>query len=235
MSTLVAKPVKIKLLNTKLLPIAAILLLVLALLFMATPLLRGSTLLSNGNGFVRQFNGQTLPNDGTGTDPGGQVIVPGDGTGTTSGGQVIGPGDGSGPQIQVGPGLGGQNLPLRQFGGQGSRLVGLGLFGGMAGTIVYALALLVSLAAAIGMFLAKRWGQVLGIIMAVFYLLLAVVSFLPMLLMSFLRGLNGLNLGLSLLHLALAIAVIVLALIPAKKGTAPVVPVTTDTPPEASA
>ena len=31
--------------------------------------------------------------------------------------------------------------------------------------------LLVSLAAAVGMFIAKRWGQVLGIVMAVIYLL----------------------------------------------------------------
>jgi len=220
MSTLAPKPVKVRVLNTKLLPIAAVLLLVLALLFMATPLLRGSTVLSNGTSAIRRFNGQTLPGDGTGTTPGGQFFVPGDGTV---------------PQGQGFPGQGGSNLPLRQFGGRGGGLPGFGLLGGMTGTIVYAIALLISLAAAVGMFLIRRWGQVLGIVMAILYIILALVSFLPMLLMAFMRSLNGLSLGLSILHLVMAIAVIVLASIPGKKVLTPVFPVTADSPPVTSA
>jgi hypothetical protein len=76
MTTLAAKPVKAKkLLNTKLLPIAALLLVLLALLFLAAPLIR------TAGAFQRAANGQT----GTtiqGTGP--QVLVGGGGTtGTT--------------------------------------------------------------------------------------------------------------------------------------------------------
>ena len=75
-------------------------------------------------------------------------------------------------------------------------LFGLGLLSGITGTIVYGIALLVSLVAAVGMFLTKRWGQVLGIVMGVVYLILAVVSFLPMILLGFLaEDLNFLSLG----------------------------------------
>jgi len=218
MSTLVAHFNKGKILNTQLLPIAAILLLVLALLFMATPLIRSSSAFSARSGFTRQFNGRTLPDAGTGT--------------TAPGVQNGFPGPGNGIQGQGFPGGDGSNLPLRRLGGQGGGLLGFSLLGGMTGTIVYAIALLVSLAAAVGMFLTRRWGQVLGILMAVVYLLLALVSFLPMLLLGFLRGLNSLSLGLSILHLALAIAVIVLASIPGKKGPTPVLPVTGNSPPQ---
>ena len=48
----------------------------------------------------------------------------------------------------------------------------------------YFVALLLSLVAALGMLYTKRWGQVLGIIMAVLYGLLGLVSLLPILLMS---------------------------------------------------
>ena len=51
MSTLVAKPVKIRLLNPRLLNIAAILLLVLALSFLATPLLRTTSGFPGAGGF----------------------------------------------------------------------------------------------------------------------------------------------------------------------------------------
>ena len=206
MSTLDAKPNKVRMLNTKLLPIAAILLLVLALLVMATPLLRVSGV-TNRSGFNRQFNGQTFPRAGTGTTaPGGQNGFPGQG-GLQGQGSV--------------PGQNGSNFPNRQFTGAGSSLLRLSFLSGMTGTIVYAIALLVSLAAAVGMFITKRWGQVLGIVMAVVYFLLALVSFLPMILAGFARALNGLSLGLSILRLVLAVAVIVLALIPAKKVTTP--------------
>jgi hypothetical protein len=219
MSTLVSKPVKAKLLNTKLLPIAAVLLLVLALLFMATPLLRVTGISTNRSGFTRQFNGQTLP--------GGQNGFPTPGTGSQGQGFT---GPNSGTQSQ-----GNSTNPTRQFGAQSGGLLGFGLLSGMTGTIVYAIALLVSLAAAVGMFITRRWGQVLGIVMAVVYLILALVSFLPMLLMGFMGALNGLSLGLSILHLVLAIAVIVLALIPAKKVLVPATPATPATPPAASA
>jgi hypothetical protein len=162
--------------------------------------------------------------------------VPRTGTGTTSpGGQNFIPTPGTGSQGQGFTGQGNSTNPARQFGAQSGGLLGFGLLSGMTGTIVYAIALLVSLAAAMGMFIAKRWGQVLGIVMAVVYLLLALVSFLPMILLGFLRGLNALSLGLSILHLVLAMAVIVLALIPAKKVLVPVTPSTPAAPPAASA
>jgi len=218
MSTLDAKPNKERMLNTKLLPIAALLLLVLALLFMATPLMRVSGI-SGRTGAVRQFSGQFVPRAGTGntTSPGGQNVFPTPGTGT---------------QGQGFPGQGNSTYP-RQFSGSGSSsLLRLSFLSGITGTIVYAIALLVALAAAVGMFIAKRWGQILGIVMAVIYLLLALVSFLPMILSAFARNLNGLNLGLGILRLVLAVAVIVLALIPARKVMTPAVPAT---PPAASA
>ena len=103
---------------------------------------------------------------------------------------------------------------------------------GITGTIVYAIALLVSLAAAVGMFISKRWGQVLGIIMAILYFLLGLVSLLPTILMSFLGIRNFLGLILGVVQLLLAVAVIVLASIPAKKDKTPAMVVP---PPSASA
>jgi len=186
-------------LNSKTLTIGAVVLLVLALLFVATPLLRVSGI-SGRSGFNQPSNGQFpsggqngFPNQGNGFQGQGNSTNPSNPTNTT-----------------------------RQFGARNRGLLGFAFLSGITGTIVYALALLVSLAAALGMFLTKRWGQVLGIVMAVVYLLLGLLSFIPMFLLGFARALNGLNLGLSILHLVLAIAVIVLALIPAKKMIAPV-------------
>jgi hypothetical protein len=195
-------------LNTKTLTVAAVILMLLALLFMTTPLMRASGLtgLAGNN---RQFNGQN--------PPGGQNGFPSQGTspqGQDYSGQII-------------PGQGGSNFPNQQFAGRGGGLQGFGFLNGMTGIIVYALALLVSLAAAVGMFLTRRWGQVLGVVMAGIYLLISLANFIPVLLIGFLRGLNILNLGLSILHFVLATAVIVFALIPAKKVTAPAIPVGT--------
>jgi hypothetical protein len=205
-------------LNSKTLTIAGILLLVLALLFMATPLLRGTDL-SARSGIDRQFNGQNLP-----------------------GGQNGFPNQGSGEQGQgfTGPNSGTQNPgsttnPARQFAQRGGGLPSLGFLRGITGTIVYAIALLASLVAAVGMFITRRWGQVIGIIMAILYLILGLVGFIPMILLSFMRGLNGLSLGLSILQLVLAVVVIVLALIPAKKVTSPAVPNMPTDPPVANA
>jgi hypothetical protein len=76
MSSLQAKPVKAKkLLNTKLLPIAALLLVVLALLFLAAPLIRTAGGTARAGNFVTSGSGS-----GTGT----QVVVGGGATtGTT--------------------------------------------------------------------------------------------------------------------------------------------------------
>jgi hypothetical protein len=221
MSTLDAKTIKKgKPLNTKLLPIAALVLLVLALVFMATPLLR----VTGVTGAGRTFNGSGFT-PGQGFTPNQRTNQNGQGTvfqGPGSGGST----DGTQPGTTTGQ-------PFVRRGGSG--LLGFGLLSGMTGTIVYAIALLVSLAAAIGMFITKKWGQVLGIVMAVLYLILGLVSLLPTLLLSFIGGFNGLSLGLSLLHLVLAIAVIVLASIPGKTvATIPSAPAGT-VPPAVSA
>jgi hypothetical protein len=197
MSTIDPKPAKTKKLpNPKLLPIAALVLVVLALLFMATPLLRASGGLQRNGNFVTQGNGQTPPRN----------IIPGGGVQ-----RFFGSGSGASPRrISIGGGL----------------------LGGIAGSIFYFILLLVSLAAAVGMFMARRWAQVLGIVMAVFYGLLGLVSLLPLLLVSFSGRLNLLSLVLSAVHLLLAVAVIVLASIPAKNGSTAVV---ASPPPVASA
>jgi hypothetical protein len=217
MSTIDVNPNKVKRLNTTLLPIAAVMLLVLALLFVATPLLRVSGL-QGRSGFNRQFTGQTTPGGQNGIRP----------PGTDSQGQGFSSPNGG---FQ---GQGNSANPNRQFAGRNS-LLRLSFLSGITGTIVYALLLLVALAAALGMFLARRWGQILGIFMAVIYLLLSLLSFLPLLLLGFARALNGLSLGLTIVHLVLAIAVIVLAVIPAKKMMTPPMPVTPAAPPAASA
>jgi hypothetical protein len=215
-------------LNSNTLMIAAVVLVVLALLVMATPLL-GVSGVSGRSSFNRSSTGQFVPRTGTGTtSPGGQNGIPTPGTGTQGQGFT---GSTGGSQ-----GLGNSTTTGRTFANRpSSSLLRISFLNGMTGTIVYALALLVALAAALGMFLAKRWGQILGIVMAVVYLLLALLSFLPMILAGFLRGLNGLSLGLDILRLVLAIAVIVLALIPAKKVLVPATPATPATPPAASA
>lgn len=197
MSTLDAKLVKKKNLNPKLLAIAAVLLILLALLFLATPLLRKDSGFQRDSNLPNQFNGQSLP--------GGENGFPAPGN--------IQPGQGL-------PGQGGSDIPGRQF-SAGSGMMGFGLLGGMGGTIVYAVALLISLIAAVGMFMVKRWGQVLGIIMAVFYCLLALVSLLPILLFSFMGMRNPLNLVLGMVDLLIPVAVIVLASIPGKELVAP--------------
>lgn len=205
MSTLVPKPVNIKMLNPKLLAIAAVLLLVLALLFLATPLLPTTSGFQPSGGIIVQNNGQSLPGGDNGF-----------------------PDQGSIPQGEGLPGQSVTDFPSRRIGGPGG-LMGFGLLGGIGGTIVYAVALLVSLAAAFGMFMVKRWGKVLGIIMAVFYLLLSLLGLLPILLISFMGIRNPLNSILGVVHLLLAVAVIVLASLPANKpalAAAPVVPPT---------
>ena len=103
---------------------------------------------------------------------------------------------------------------------------------GRSGPIIYFAALLVALVAALGMFFTRRWGQVLGILMAVLYLLAGLLSLLPILLMGAFALRNPLTLALGITHVVLAVAVIVLAAIPAKKAVAPVA---VETPSAASA
>jgi ABC-type glycerol-3-phosphate transport system permease component len=205
-------------LNSKTLSIAAFLLLGLALLFVATPLLRVPGAASR-TGFNRQFTGQTAP--------GAPNNFPS-------------PGDGTQGQGFTAPNSGSQNpggsTTGRTFTNQpGSNLLRLSFLSGITGTIVYALALLVSLAAAVGMFITRRWGQILGVIMAVVYLLLSLLNLIPMFLLGFASGLNALSLGLGITHLILAVAVIVLAVIPAKRTMTPPMPITPESPPAASA
>jgi hypothetical protein len=207
-------------LNSKTLPIAALVLLVLALLFLATPLLRVTGISgANRTGFTRQFTGQTTP--------GARNGFPGLGNGTTGQGNSTNP---TSPTSPTG----------RSFAGRTPSVFSFTFLNGTTGTLIYGFALLVSLVAAVGMFLTKRWGQLLGLLMGVIYLILAVVGLIPTILVAFTfaRGFNALSLGLSIVHLILAIAVIVLALIPAKKllaPAAPSAPVTQATPPAASA
>jgi hypothetical protein len=193
--------------------------LVLALLFMATPLLRVTGITgANRTGFSRRFNGSTTP--------GAQNGFPGFGNGTQ------GQGNSTNPTTPTNP-------TTRQFPAGARSLLGLGLLSGITGTIFYGIALLVSLVAAVGMFLTKGWGKILGIVMGIVYLILSVVGLIPTILLAFTfaRGFNALTLGLSFLHLVLAIVVIVLALIPAKKilATAKPAPVSQATPPAANA
>jgi hypothetical protein len=204
MNTPDVKPIKTRVLNSKLLPIAAVVLIVLALLFVATPLLRTGRGFQRSGNFVPQGNGQTVPRNG----------FSGQGNGLQ--------GQGNGSQ-----GQGSTNFPNRQF-----AFGGVSFLGGITGAIVFFIALLVSLAAALGMFFKKRWGQVLGIIMAVLYLLAGLVSLLPTLLLGSFVLRNPLSLILGIAHVLLALAVIVLALIPAKKVATPVV---ADPPPAVSA
>lgn len=205
MSMLDAKPVNQgKKLNPKLLPIAALLLVVLALLFLATPLIRISGGLPNGANIVTSGNNPaTQQNNPSGQAGGNQFFV-----------------GGSGAQVQ-----GGTSTPTRRF------TLGTGIMGGRGGIFVYFIALLIALTAAVGMLFTKRWGQVLGIIMAAIYCLLGLVSLLPIILISAFGAGSPLSLVLGILRLLLALAVIVVASIPAKQASAPVVPVP---PPAAS-
>jgi hypothetical protein len=209
MSTPESKPVTKRMLNQKLLPIAALLLLVLALLFMATPLLRLSRSFQGNGNFNRPGDGQSFRPNAT-------------------------PGQGNAPQFLPGQGNGTQGLPGQNGSNATNRQLfrGIGFLSGRSGPIVYFVALLVALAAALGMFFIKRWGQILGIIMAVLYLLAGLASMLPLLLFGTFALRNPLSLVLGIAHVVLAIAVIVLASIPAKKV---VIPAGSTPPPAASA
>jgi hypothetical protein len=95
MSTLEAKPVKAKkILNTKLLPIAALLLVVLALLFLAAPLIRLAGGTQRAGTFVTPGNGTTgssIPGGGiqTGTNGTGRRVVLGGGIMGGRGGIIL--------------------------------------------------------------------------------------------------------------------------------------------------
>ena len=182
MTTLNPKPAKAKkILNTKLLPFAALALVVLALLFLAAPLLRTAGGTQRAGNVVLQTNGQSAAQNGA-------TATPAVGATTNS----------------------------------TTRRIAVG--GGRATIFIYFVALLISLAAALGMLFTKRWGQVLAIIMAVLYGLFGLVSLLPLLFIRLVGAPNPINLILGVVQLLLAVAVIVLASIPGKPAS-PIVPV----------
>jgi hypothetical protein len=209
--------------------IAAALLVVLALLVMATPLVRstgGGRTGAYAGGF-RSFNPQ-----GYATPQGG--FTPGQGfPGSTSSG-----GTSTNPYLSGGSSTN-PNYTGRRFSAGSSSLFRIAFLNGIEGTIIYTFLLLISLAAALGMFMTKTWGKILGIVMGIVYAVLALVSTLPLLLSGFISRLGsgslGLTLGLNILHLVLAIAVIVLAVIPAKKILVPITPDAPPAPPAAAA
>jgi hypothetical protein len=208
-------------LNAKTLMIAAVVLVILALLVMATPLV-STTGAANRGSFTGNgtFNGRAFatPQGGfTGQGFTGQTFN--GGTSGTTGGTTGGTG------TTTTRGFTGANRP--------TTLLRIGFLSGVEGTMVYAGLLLISLAAALGMFLTKAWGKILGILMGAVYAALALVSTLPLLFSGFLsRAIGGmaLSIGFNVLHLVLALVVIVLALIPAKKLLTPVAPVAPTTP-----
>ncbi len=82
--TMEAKPRKVRILNTKLLPIAALLLVVLALLFLAGPLIRP---VQRTGVFIPQGSGQVVTQNGTSAGgAGNQFFVSGGTGGTATGG-----------------------------------------------------------------------------------------------------------------------------------------------------
>lgn len=221
MSTPESKPGTKRILNRTLLPVAGAVLILLALLFMATPLLRQTRRFQGGGNLGTQGNRPTFQQNGV---PGQGSTTPGPGFFEQGNGTQVSPGQGGGQQFFNNQGR--PNATNRQF------IAGIGFLSGPNAPIIYFIALVVSLAAAVGMFLARRWGQVLGIVMAILYLLAGVVSLLPLLLFSAFALRNPFTLILGIVHVLLAVAVIVLALIPARKMKTPVV---VEPPPAASA
>jgi hypothetical protein len=178
MSTLETKPRKVRILNTRLLPIAALLLVLLALLFLAAPLVRTAGGTQRAGNFVLQANGQSAAPNG----------------------------------VPATPAAGATPSTTRRIAVGGGRTI----------IFIYFAALLISLAAALGMLFTKRWGQVLAIIMAVLYGLFGLVSLLPLLFGRVVGAPNPVGLILGIVQLLLALAVIVLASIPGRPGTPPV-------------
>jgi hypothetical protein len=186
----VTKSIKKRVLNSRLLPIAAIVLIVLALLFMATPLLRTTRGFQRTGNFAPQGSGQSTPPNGFQFPAGGS-------------------------QGQGFPGQNGSNFQNQRF------ALRAGFLSGITGAFVFFGALLVSLVAALGMFYVKRWGQVLGMVMAVLYGLVGLVILIPILQAGSLGLRNPFSLILGIVSVLLAVAVIVLAAIPAKQSVIP--------------
>jgi hypothetical protein len=199
-----------KQINKTTLAIGAGVLLVLALLTLATPLMRSANPV-NQAGFNRQFNGQNFPGDQNNLP---SQSFPGQGFPGDQNGQAF-PGQG-----QRSLGQDGQNFRSQGNISGFATLLRFNFLSGITGTIVFGVALIISIVAALGMLLAKRWGQVSGIFMAVIYLVMAVLAILPTILFMFRIGTGFLTIVLDILRVLLAAAVIVLALLPARKGTA---------------
>jgi len=194
MSTVSSTKTK-KPLNATMLTIAAGVLVLLALLFLATPLINGNRGLPGNANFTRPSNGQ-LPQF---NQNGQQNGLPGTSTGGTGavGGQTF-------------QGFQGRQLGNRNF------LSAFNLLGGSNRTLVYAIAFLLSLAAAIGMVMTRKWGRILGIVMAAIYILLAIIGLLPQLLFRFVGIRDPIGLIISATQLVLAVVVIILASLPGK-------------------
>jgi amino acid transporter len=199
--------------NSTLLAIAGGILLVLALLSLATPLIRVSNT-ANRAGLNGQLNRQNFPGGQNNGLP--DQAFPGQGLPGN-------PGNLPGPSIpgqgQRNFGQGGQTIPFQGNVPRAAILLRFGFLSGITGTIVFGIALIISIVAALGMFLAKRWGQVSGVIMAVVYLVLVALAILPRILFMFRIGTGFLSIGLDILRVLLAVAVIILALLPTRKGT----------------
>jgi hypothetical protein len=75
MSTLETKPRKVRILNTRLPPIAALLLVLLALLFLAAPLIRTAGGTQRAGNFVLQANGQSAAPNGVPATPAAGVTA----------------------------------------------------------------------------------------------------------------------------------------------------------------
>lgn len=202
--------------NAKILSVTAVLLLCLSLLYLATPLLRPASAF----GGPRTFTGQGL----TSSDQGGgvQVITP-------SGQGTILQGPGGDMQGFPSQGQGSPNFTQRQFsGGRPGGLLSFGLLNGTNGIIIiYGIALLVSLAAAVGMLMTRNWGRILGIVMGVVYSSMALYGLLPALFIGSMVRRAGISVGgsliswLTVVRLVMAVAVVVLAATSAKKVSKP--------------
>lgn len=182
-------------LNATMLSIAAGVLVLLALLFLAAPLVSGNRVLTGNDSFNRSSTSGQPPFD--------QNNLPNGQPGITNGF----PGTGTTRQFQ---GFQGRQAGNRSF------LSVFNLIGGRNRTFVNAIAFLVSMAAAIGMLMTRNWGRVLGIIMAIIYILFAIIGLLPELLFR-LNGIRSpVGLIISVLELILAAAVIILSSLPGK-------------------
>jgi hypothetical protein len=202
------------------LTIAAILVLVVILLSAVWPMVGGDRLLglnSRPAGFGGRFANGNSPSgnflQGTPSENSQSGTPSGNSPQGTPSGQPNGTQNGFAPNDQNGNG----NRQGGQFGpGNGMRGSRGGMFGGgrILQYVLYAVEILLGLAAIIGLWLSKKWGAVLAIITSAVIL----IATLPGLFQFF----NAVSLIESLLKIVLAIGIIVLVVIPYTKPVQPV-------------